>query len=174
MHIVKYAHRHPRWYRRYSHRHRAGSGRPHVRKIAPIRRSPKYGRVRIEKRRDHSLPNHRPYAKKAQKTRRSIRAKPQPLMRHTATTKIAREGREKDAIRKATRPRQDQRPRATTRRASQKRVQSRTVQQKSPSKSVIRKDSRARSRAGRVRTQPIRQPNRIRGGRARDKGAGLK
>ena len=168
-HLAKYRHRHPHWYRRYPYPHRAGPGHPHVRKRTPIRRSPTYGRVRIEKRRDDLLPHHRPSRTRIQKPRRSIRAKPQPVIpRHTPTKgKMGKKGREPTPIKNVMRPSQVQRPKETTKQHSQKQRQSRTVQRKSPSKSVAEEGSRARPRASGIRTRSKGQPNLNRGGRAK-------
>lgn len=168
IHIVKYHHRHPHWYRRYSHTYHPDPGHPRVRKRILLRRSPKNGRVRIKRRREDLLPNHHASVAKVQGTRRSVRAKPQPVIpRHTVKKKIRKEGREPTAMKKIKRPSQDQRPTKTIRRESQKPLQLRTVQRKSRSKSVVRESSRALSRARRVPTQAVRQQNRIRDSRAR-------
>ncbi len=166
--MAKYRHRHPHWYRRYSHTYHADPGHPRVRKRIPLRRSTNIRRVRTERRRQDLLPNHHASLPKVQGTRRSARAKPQPVIpRHTVTKKIRNKGREPTTMKKTGRSSQDRHPTRTTGKESQKRLQFRTVQRKSHSKSMVRESSQARSRARRVPTRAVRQQNQIRGGWAR-------
>jgi len=168
IHILKYQHRHPHWYRRYSHAYHADPGHPRVREKTPLPSSTKDGRIRIERRREDLLPNHHASVAKVHGTRRSVRAKPQPVIsRHAVTKRIGKKGRELTAMKKIERRSQHRRPTEATRGESQEQMQLHTVQPNSPSKSTVRESSQARSRVRGVRTQAVRQQNRIRSGWAR-------
>jgi hypothetical protein len=160
--VLKYQHRHPHWYRRYSH---ADPGHRRVRERTLFSGSTKDRRIRIERRREDLLPNHHASVEKGHGTRRPVRAKLQPVIsRHAVTKRIGKKDRELPAMKKIQRRRQHRRSREATRGKRQEQMQLHTVQPNSPSKSTARESSQTQSRAPGVRTQAVRQQNRIRSG----------